>query len=202
MKSVIHSIKLASTATLALSLVLLTSCIGGRRYTGETLYLSDVIGNKQSDGMADGSYWNGNGIDGSPSIRIKLAEQRAYFYKGGKLVGESSISSGRDGYQTPRGSFTISQMNADHRSNLYGQILTADGNIAVSDADIRKDTIPKGGKFVGASMPHFMRFNGSIGMHAGFVPNYPASHGCVRLPAHMASNFFRNVSHGTPVIVE
>ena len=46
-----------------------------------------------------------------------------------------------------------------------------------------------------------MRFHGGIGMHAGYIPGYPASHGCVRLPVKMAQHFFNNVSIGTPVTV-
>ena len=47
-----------------------------------------------------------------------------------------------------------------------------------------------------------MRFNGAIGMHTGYLPGYPASSGCVRMPNQMAEKFFENVELGTPVIVE
>jgi lipoprotein-anchoring transpeptidase ErfK/SrfK len=51
-------------------------------------------------------------------------------------------------------------------------------------------------------MPYFMRLSClDFGMHAGYVPNYPASHGCIRMPEFMAENFFRSVSVGTPVTV-
>jgi lipoprotein-anchoring transpeptidase ErfK/SrfK len=50
-------------------------------------------------------------------------------------------------------------------------------------------------------MPYFLRFNGAVGMHAGYLPGYPASHGCIRLPLEMARHFYNNSSHGTPVIV-
>ena len=51
-------------------------------------------------------------------------------------------------------------------------------------------------------MPNFMRFNGGVGMHTGFLPGYPASHGCVRMPDHMARVFFENAEIGTPVVVD
>ena len=51
-------------------------------------------------------------------------------------------------------------------------------------------------------MNFFMRFNGSIGMHTGYIPGYAASHGCVRLPQHMAKTFFANAPKGTQVKVD
>jgi lipoprotein-anchoring transpeptidase ErfK/SrfK len=50
-------------------------------------------------------------------------------------------------------------------------------------------------------MPYFMRIHGGVGMHAGFLPGFAASHGCIRMPERMAQIFFANVSHGTPVRV-
>ena len=61
--------------------------------------------------------------------------------------------------------------------------------------------VPRGGKFVPAPMPYFMRFNGADGMHAGYLPGYPASHGCVRMPQQYAIAFFNAVEVGTPVTV-
>ena len=51
-------------------------------------------------------------------------------------------------------------------------------------------------------MPHFLRFNYGIGMHAGYLPGYAASHGCVRMPKSMAQKFFEHSEIGTPVIVK
>jgi lipoprotein-anchoring transpeptidase ErfK/SrfK len=67
--------------------------------------------------------------------------------------------------------------------------------------DVRKDPKPKGAHYVGASMPYFIRFNGAVGMHAGNVPDSPASHGCVRLPPRMARTFFKHVPIGSRVQV-
>ena len=87
-----------------------------------------------------------------------------------------------------------------HRSNLYGQYVDrSTGRVVNDDADVRKDSKPKGAKFVGAVMPYWMRVNGGIGMHQGYTPGYPASHGCIRLPAQMAQLFYQNAPVGTPV---
>jgi lipoprotein-anchoring transpeptidase ErfK/SrfK len=51
-------------------------------------------------------------------------------------------------------------------------------------------------------MPNFMRIVGGTGMHEGYLPGYPASHGCIRMPGFMAAAFFRSVEVGTPVIIE
>ena len=50
-------------------------------------------------------------------------------------------------------------------------------------------------------MPYFMRIVSGTGLHAGYLPGYPASHGCIRMPEFMAENFFRSVSVGTPVTI-
>jgi hypothetical protein len=70
----------------------------------------------------------------------------------------------------------------------------------VSDADADMP-VPRGGKFVPAPMRYFLRFSGANGMHAGYLPGYPASHGCVRLPEEYAIAFFNSVEVGTPVTV-
>ncbi len=71
------------------------------------------------------SYWDGDGIVGAPSMVISPSEQTASFYKGDKLVGVSAISSGREGYGTPAGSYKIIQKVIDHKSNLYGDFVDA-----------------------------------------------------------------------------
>jgi len=147
------------------------------------------------------SYWDGNGIAGSPSITVDLSDQKAFFYKEGKLVGVSRISTGREGYNTPSGSFKIIQKNQDHRSSIYGDYVDGSGRKVVADVDVRKDPKPPGATFAGAPMPYFMRIHGGVGMHAGFLPGYAASHGCIRMPEKMARIFFMNVQQGTPVQV-
>lgn len=147
------------------------------------------------------SYWNAEGITGNPWIVIVLAEQRAYFFKDQTVVGESKISSGKKRFETPPGEYKVIQKDKNHASNLYGKILSGDGAVVKSDADMSKDKVPEGGSFLGAKMPYFLRFHGGYGLHAGRVPNYPASHGCVRLPSWMAPHFFEHAPLGTPVSV-
>jgi hypothetical protein len=151
----------------------------------------------------DVSYWDGDGVTGPPMVRINLHLQKAYFYKGDQLVGVSKISTGKEGNDTPPGNYKIIQKNRHHRSNLYGVFkdqLT--GQVVNDDVDIKRDPIPPGCVFEGAEMPNFMRFTGGIGMHSGYLPGYNASHGCVRMPDHMARKYFDNVQVGTPVIVD
>lgn len=147
------------------------------------------------------SYWDGDNVPGAPAITIDLSQQRAYFYKGGKLVGVAQISTGTDENATPTGNFKITQKNANHESNLYGEYKYPDGRIAKKDVDTTRDKQPPGTIFDGTDMPYFMRFNGGVGMHTGYLPGFAASHGCVRMPHNMAKKFFENVSVGTPVQV-
>jgi hypothetical protein len=190
---------------LALSGLLFTQGCRSRdpRYSDRTAYMGGFHrpGDQGRAKFDDVSYWDGDGVSGSPRIRISLGEQRAYFYKDDQLVGVSTISTGREGFNTPTGSFKIQQKDADHKSSLYGDYVDASGNIIKKDIDTKKDPKPPGAIFDGARMPNFMRIHGGVGMHAGFLPGYPASHGCIRMPAFMAQNFFNNVSVGTPVSV-
>jgi hypothetical protein len=145
------------------------------------------------------SYWDGDGVQGAPSVKIYLKEQRAYFYKADVLVGESQVSAGREGHNTPVGSYKITQKDKDHASSLYGDYVDATGNVVQKDVEVGKDPKPSGAAFKGAPMPYFMRITGGVGMHQGYLPGYPASHGCIRMPGKMAETFFNNVELGTPV---
>lgn len=147
------------------------------------------------------SFWEGDGVSGAPSIRISLSEQRAYFYRDNRLVGVSYISTGREGFDSPKGSFQVLDKDADHFSSIYGDYVDSRGQVVQKDVDRKKDPLPAGCKFEGAKMPYFMRFTGGVGMHQGFLPGYAASHGCIRMPEFMARKFFENVSKGTPVRV-
>src|SRR5260370_41640900 len=71
----------------------------------------------------------------------------------------------------------------------------------MENGDVTKDPRPRGTVFRGAPMPYFLRIQGGIGMHAGYLPGYPASHGCIRLPKEMAVHFFQNAPVGTPVAI-
>ena len=147
------------------------------------------------------SFWRDEGVQGAPWIVVVIAEQRAYFFKGRTIVGDTRCSSGKKTFDTPPGEYRVMQKDKNHVSNLYGKILDAEGGVVKSDADMSKDKVPEGGSFSGAKMPYFLRFQGGYGMHAGRVPNYRASHGCVRLPGAIAPHFFENAEVGTPVSV-
>ncbi len=113
---------------------------------------------------------------------------------------QSPISSGRYGHLTETGSFKVIEKELNHHSSIYGKIVDAYGRTIVADADVDMH-VPRGCRFVPAPMPYFMRFHGSDGMHAGYLPGYPASHGCVRMPEQLAIAFFNAVEVGTPVHV-
>jgi lipoprotein-anchoring transpeptidase ErfK/SrfK len=134
------------------------------------------------------------------SVEIDLEEQTAYLLQNGRPVLASPISSGRYGHLTRTGSFKILEKERTHYSSMYGKIVDARGNTIVADADA-DITVPRGGKFIPAPMHYFMRFTGADGMHAGYLPGYPASHGCVRMPQQYAIAFFNSLSVGTPVTV-
>ncbi|CAA9235147.1 MAG: hypothetical protein AVDCRST_MAG42-1782 [uncultured Chthoniobacterales bacterium] len=134
------------------------------------------------------------------SVEIDLQEQVAYLLDGDEVVLTSPISSGRQGHHTKRGTFKVIQKERQHRSNLYGKIVDSRGRTIVADADSDMP-VPRGAKFVAAPMPYFIRFNGAEGMHAGYLPGYPASHGCVRLPERNAIAFFNALEIGSPVTV-
>jgi lipoprotein-anchoring transpeptidase ErfK/SrfK len=134
------------------------------------------------------------------SIEIDLQEQTAYLIRNGRAVLSAPISSGRYGHLTETGSFKVIEKERNHFSTLYGRIEDARGRTIVADADADMP-VPRGAKFVPAPMRYFIRFNNEIGMHAGYLPGYPASHGCVRLPEEKAIALFKAVDVGTPVTV-
>ena len=134
------------------------------------------------------------------SVEIDLQEQMAYLLRDGHPVLASPISSGRYGHLTKTGSFKVLEKERNHYSSMYGKIVDARGNTVVADADADM-AVPSGGKFIPAPMHYFMRFTGADGMHAGYLPGYPASHGCVRMPEQLAIAFFNSVNVDTPVTV-
>jgi len=139
--------------------------------------------------------------EGNPfRVEIDLQDQVALLLRGRGVVLQSPISSGRYGHLTQAGSFKVLEKEINHHSSIYGKIVDANGRTIVADADIDMK-VPRGGKFVPAPMRYFMRFHEADGMHAGYLPGYPASHGCVRMPEQLAIAFYRAVDVGTPVTV-
>ena len=134
------------------------------------------------------------------AIEIDLRDQTAYLIRNGRAVLSTPVSTGRYGHLTETGSFKVIEKERNHFSTLYGRIEDARGNTIVADADSDM-AVPRGGRFVPAPMRYFIRFNNATGMHAGYLPGYPASHGCVRLPERNAIAIFNAVEIGTPVTV-
>ncbi len=146
--------------------------------------------------------WNDDpAAKGPRKIVVNLTAQQAFFYKGETLIGKTNISSGKRDHETPPGKYRVIQKDATHVSNEYGVYKNSLGSVVVRDAEIGKTPRPKGARFVGAPMPYFLRFQDGYGMHAGFVPRYRASHGCVRMPITMAKHFFDAAENGTRVEV-
>lgn len=107
-------------------------------------------------------------------IVVSLPEQRAYVYRNGVRIGVSTVSTGKPGYETPTGVFTILEKRREHYSNLYDN----------------------------APMPFMQRLTwDGVALHAGRIPGYPASHGCVRLPHAFSEKLFATTSRGMTVVI-
>ena len=112
--------------------------------------------------------------EGPVVVVVSIAQQRAFAYRNGVPIGISTVSTGKKGHETPTGVFTILQKKVDHKSNLYDD----------------------------APMPYMQRLTWSgVAMHAGNLPGYPASHGCVRLPLGFAKRLYGVTRLGLTVIV-
>ncbi|MGG7644787.1 L,D-transpeptidase [Rhodovulum sp. YNF3179] len=111
---------------------------------------------------------------GAVAVIASIPEQRVHVYRNGVRIAVSTCSTGKPGHETPTGVFTVLQKDADHRSSTYG----------------------------GAPMPNMNRLTwDGIALHAGNLPGYPASHGCVRLPLEFSRRLFTVTHVGTPVIL-
>lgn len=111
---------------------------------------------------------------GPVSVVVSLPLQRMHVYRGGELIAASTVSTGKEGKETPVGEYPILQKRVMHHSNLY-------------------DSAP---------MPFMQRLTwDGIALHAGANPGYPASHGCIRLPKQFAQKLFGATSLGAVVYV-
>ena len=136
-------------------------------------------------------------------VFVSIGRQRAYLMKGEQVAIDSPICSGKRGHSSPTGKFTVMEKDKNHRSSLYGNFCDSHGRIVRGGVSARIDAAPSGTHFVGAPMTWFMRLTGDgVGMHVGFLPGYPASHGCIRMPSEAAELFFAHVKVGTPVEVQ
>ena len=105
---------------------------------------------------------------------VSLGGQTIKVYRGGQLIRSSRVSTGQPGHDTPAGIYSILQKKVWHRSNIYSQ----------------------------APMPFMQRLTWSgIALHAGHVPDYPASHGCIRVPKQVQPLIYSKVRVGTPVTI-
>jgi hypothetical protein len=111
---------------------------------------------------------------GGVRVVISLPQQKAYVFRGGELFGTSPVSTGRRGHETPAGTFRIIQKKVEHYSNLYDN----------------------------APMPFMQRLtNSGIALHAGHLPGYPASHGCIRFPRSFAKKLYGITNFATTVTI-
>jgi lipoprotein-anchoring transpeptidase ErfK/SrfK len=119
------------------------------------------------------SVWISEDASAHLSVKVNLRSQMAYVYSGNTLVAASSVSSGRDGFGTSMGHFTILGKELNHHSKHY-------------DAD----------------MPFTMWFNTSgEALHVGRVPGFRSSHGCVHLPADFAAKLYAKLKVGDSVTI-
>ena len=144
--------------------------------------------------------WASVAVASDTKVIINLSEQRAYLIEQGRVTLVSPVASGKPGWLTPTGNFRIFSKDIDHRSRSFGSVVDAYGKVVNSSATPASH-VPAGGHYCPAPMPYFMEFSPAVGMHAGYLPGYPASHGCVRMPRDCAALFFERVRTGTPVTV-
>jgi hypothetical protein len=134
-------------------------------------------------------------------VEVRITEQRVYVYQGDAVAGESPVTTGKPGHDTPTGHYSVMVKDIDHKSNLYGVFLDANGYILDGNAEAGQKP-PPGAVYDSADMPYYLRIrDDGVGLHAGYLPGYPASHGCIRMPHAFAELLFSNISVGTPVDV-
>jgi len=145
-------------------------------------------------------YWRPDPSQPITQIIVHLKEQRVYVYQGTNVVASSPITTGKPGYETPSGHFSVMIKDIDHKSNLYGSYIDGTtGQVVNSNAEA-KTAPPAGCVYDAANMPYYLRLcDNGVGFHAGYLPGYPASHGCIRLPHAFAELLYWNVALNTPV---
>ncbi len=137
------------------------------------------------------------------SIFISLEKQRGFLMNGEEVVMDYPICSGIKSRPTPPGDYKVLEKIVDKSSNTYGKIYDAEGSMINGDADANNDTIPEGGKFVGAPMRYWMRLTwDGVGHHIGPIRRYPASHACIRGPSGTMPTIYSKMAVGSRVLVE
>ena len=133
-------------------------------------------------------------------VLVSLSKQRAYLIVDEEIAIDTPISSGKAAGMTPTGKFKVLEKDPNHRSSVYGNFLDRSGRVVRAGVSLKIDSAPSGTHYEGAPMKWFMRLTSEgVGMHIGILPGYPASHGCVRLPAEIAPLIYSKVKVGTPV---
>ncbi len=151
--------------------------------------------------------WRGAAIEGyapkQTRVEILLSQQRGRLYIKNQIAMDFPACTGMEGeYETPKGSFRITEKKREHRSSLYGSFVDASGNVVKGGAR-SSDAAPGNARFQGTKLPYWMRFNGAIGMHTSpVIRRDGSSHGCVRIPPEACSIIFAKTAVGTPVIVK
>jgi lipoprotein-anchoring transpeptidase ErfK/SrfK len=146
--------------------------------------------------------WNPEPDEPITHITINLARQMVYVYQGDHLAAKSPVTTGKPGHLTATGHFSIIKKDINHKSNLYGYTVDEHGNVLDDNANAGEKKLPPGVVYDAADMPYYMEIkDDGTGLHAGYMPGYPASHGCIRLPHAFAELLYSNVSLGVPVDV-
>jgi lipoprotein-anchoring transpeptidase ErfK/SrfK len=171
---------------------------GGKR---PTTSITKLLGKQQGPTVNQGLAASIN--PGNSRVRISLSKQRVYLMVGDQVYIDSPISSGKRAGMTPTGQFSVMEKDPNHRSNVYGEFVDSKGRTVRSGVSTKVDSAPSGTHYVGAPMKWFCRLTSQgVGMHVGILPGYPASHGCIRLPAEIAPLIYEKVKVGTPVTIE
>lgn len=142
---------------------------------------------------------------GVSQIVLDTTIQRGKLMVGDQVVMDYPISSGRSSHPTPKGRFVVLEKIVDKKSNRYGRMYDAAGEVVNTDADITTDVIPEGGKFEGAFMKYWMRLTwDGVGHHIGPIPSSrrAVSHGCIRGYHRAMPEIYAKVAVGTPVTIQ
>ncbi len=148
--------------------------------------------------------WRDDKGPGEVAVEIDLAKQIATYRRGGRLIGWSFVSTGREGHATATGDYTILDKLPLRISGRYGWIADEAGNVTNGDAT-PQSPVPPGNHYSGAPMHHWMQVTTyGVGMHAGEIPRpgEAASHGCIRLPRDFAPLLYDVTKVGSPVRIK
>ena len=202
------SVRLLSTLTATLLLLLAAlapeadaQLWGSRNANAPMRKASDMIGRQQGPKI-NRDLESAVNQDNSHVV-ISLSKQRVYLMTGDQIYIDSPISSGKAGHESPRGNWSVLEKDPNHRSSVYGNFVDRSGRTVRAGVSTKIDSAPSGTHYEGAPMKWFCRLTQTgVGMHIGILPGYPASHGCIRLPADIAPIIYSKVRVGTKVVVE